>query len=48
MLFVFVPCDLNYADTTLLLSALSEVSKLLDSYSRAILASDSRLLASGL
>jgi four helix bundle protein len=37
--YLFLCRDLNYADTAVLLSSLEEVSKLLDSYSKAILAS---------
>ena len=39
--FLFLCRDLDYADSAVLLSSLGEVSKLLDSYSKAILASDS-------
>lgn len=39
--YLFLCRDLNYADTAFLLSSLEEVSKLLDSYSKAILASAS-------
>jgi four helix bundle protein len=37
--YLFLCRDLNYADTAVLLSSLEEVSKLFDSYSKAILAS---------
>jgi four helix bundle protein len=39
--FLFLCRDLDYADTAVLLGSLEEVRKLLDSYSKAILTSDS-------
>jgi four helix bundle protein len=43
--YLILANDLNYADTKSCMGQLEEVSKLLESYSKAILTSDSSLLA---